>query len=110
MSTYLNSKLISRYSRVYVSIVLVCGLWGSAVTFAYESDLVQGSETVIAESRITVEQAAESLAEKIEGQILEGKTIRDGEKEYYEFKVLSPEDGRVSFITVDPETGEIQDL
>lgn len=80
------------------------------MTFAYDSNLNQHSELVMVESRMTVEQAAESLAEKIEGQILEGKIIRNGENEYYEFKVLSPEDGRVSFIRVDPETGEIQDL
>jgi len=110
MSTYLNSKLISRYFRFYVGIVFFCGLLGSAVTFAYESDFIQDRGLVTAERRITVEQAAESLAKKIEGQILEGKTIQNRGKEYYEFKVLSPEDGRVSFITVDPETGEIQDL
>lgn len=80
------------------------------MTFAYESNLNQNKELVMAERRMTVEQAAESLAEKIEGQILEGKIIRKGKKEYYEFKVLSPEDGRVSFITVDPTTGEVQDL
>ena len=97
-----------RYFGFRTSLVFFSLVWG-AISFADENRAIPYYEWALAESKLTLEQAAEVLAGKISGQILDGKSIWDAGKEYYEFKVLTPEDGRVSFIRVDPETGEIQD-
>lgn len=62
---------------------------------------------IIMAQKITMGQAAKKLQSQINGRVLGAKSVQQGGKQYYVFKVLTEKDGRVRQIKVDPATGQI---
>lgn len=85
---------------------ILCALILSTATVQADWNNQIENESILVAQNLTLDEAARRLKQQINGRVLRAETIQQDGKNYYLFKVLTEDDGRVRLIKVDPETGQ----